>query len=245
MTPARPTAPARAALPAAAALLLAGCLGDFLGERDLLPEPVKDLAKSDLDFALDAHLAETRESLARLMRLLYRLNPEQLARRPGAAAEERVALLLPARRYAEMQFGELGGKRDNDALLLAFEPAFPGDRVFALMVGLASQMRVAYGDQDEFFAPDRLDAANLRNFAANLKIVRRILPERAGTGGEPLLRHRGAATDGGGEAADARSILDQAAGHQRVLARIVDGWQARAERRAVQTMGAVILLPVP
>lgn len=244
MTPARPTA-ARAALPAAAALLLAGCLGDFLGERDMLPAEVKDLAKSDLDFALDAHLAETRTGLERLMRLLYRLNPEQLARRPGAAAEERVALLLPARKYAEMQFGELGGKRDNDALLLAFEPAFPGDRVFALMTGLASQMRVAYGDQDEFFAPDRLDAANLRNFAANLEIVRRILPERAGVDGTPLLRYEDAAAGGGAEPADARALLDQAAGHQRVLARIIDGWQARAERRAVQTMGAVILLPVP
>ncbi len=243
MTPRRAPRPARAA-PAAAALLLAGCLGDFLGERDMLPAEVKDLAKSDLDFALDAHLAETREGLARLMRLLYRLNPEQLAKRPGAAAEERVALLLPKRAYAEMQFGELGGKRDNEALLLAFEPAFPGDRVFALMVGLASQMRVAYGDQDEFFAPDRLDAANLRNFAANLEIVRRILPERAGLDGAPLLRHR---DGGGGEdgPADARAILDQAAGHQRVLARVIDGWQARAERRAVQTMGAVILLPVP
>lgn len=244
MIPARPTA-ARAALPAAAALLLAGCLGDFLGERDMLPAEVKDLAKSDLDFALDAHLAETRMGLERLMRLLYRLNPEQLARRPGAAAEERVALLLPARRYAEMQFGELGGKRDNDALLLAFEPAFPGDRVFALMTGLVSQMRVAYGDQDEFFAPDRLDAGNLRNFAANLEIVRRILPERAGIDGTPLLRYEDAAGGGGAEPADARALLDQAAGHQRVLARIIDGWQARAERRAVQTMGAVILLPVP
>ena len=244
MTPRLPTAPVRAA-PAAAALLLAGCLGDFLGERDMLPEQVKDLAKSDLDFALDAHLAETRESLARLMRLLYRLNPEQLARRPDAAVEERVALLLPTRKYAEMQFGELGGKRDNDALLLAFEPAFPGDRVFALMVGLASQMRVAYGDQDEFFAPDRLDAANLRNFAANLEIVRRILPERAGVDGAPLLRYRSEAAGNGAEPADARPVLDQAAGHQRVLARVIDGWQARAERRAVQTMGAVILLPIP
>ena len=244
MTPRLPTAPVRAA-PAAAALLLAGCLGDFLGERDMLPEQVKDLAKSDLDFALDAHLAETRESLARLMRLLYRLNPEQLARRPDAAVEERVALLLPTRKYAEMQFGELGGKRDNDALLLAFEPAFPGDRVFALMVGLASQMRVAYGDQDEFFAPDRLDAANLRNFAANLEIVRRILPERAGVDGAPLLRYRSEAAGSGAEPADARPVLDQAAGHQRVLARVIDGWQARAERRAVQTMGAVILLPIP
>ena len=240
MTAVRPPAPARAALAAAAALLAAGC--DFLSDRDLLPEPVKDLAKSDLDFALDAHLAATREGLERLMRLLYRLNPGQLERRPGAAADDRVALLLPARGYAELEFGELGGQRDNDALLLAFDPAFPGDRVFALTAGLVGQMRIAYGDQDEFFAPDRLDAANLRNFAANLEIVRRSLAERAGADGAPLLRHR-AGPAGGDD--DARSILDQAAGHQRVLARVVDGWRARAERRAVQTMGAVILLPIP
>ena len=243
MSPVRPSAPVRAALAVAAALLAAGCLGDFLGDRDMLPEPVKGLAKSDLDFALDAHLAATREGLERLMRLLYRLNPGQLERRPGATADERVALLLPERRYAELEFGELGGRRDNDALLLAFDPAFPGDRVFALMTGLVGQMRIAYGDQDEFFAPDRLDASNLRNLAANLEIVRRSLAERAGAGGAPLLRHRaGPAGDG---ADDARSLLDQAAGQQRVLARVIDGWRARAERRAVQTMGAVILLPIP
>ena len=244
MTAVRPPAPARAALAAAGALLAAGCVDGFLGDRDLLPAPVKDLAKSDLDFALDAHLAATREGLERLMRLLYRLNPGQLARRPGVSADERVALLLPARRYAELEFGELGGKRDNDALLLAFDPAFPGDRVFALMTGLVGQMRIAYGDQDEFFAPDRLDAANLRNLAANLEIVRRSLTARAGADGAPLLRHR-AEPAADGDADDARSLLDQAAGQQRVLARVVDGWRARAERRAVQTMGAVILLPIP
>ena len=236
----------RLGLAAALALALAGCIEDFFTTRDI-PEEVKGIAKTSVDYALDAHLNATTEGLEALMRELYRLNPDELAKMPGATVDERVALVLPDRPYDELRFGELNSHRGTEAMQLAFEPRFIGDRVFALMVGVISQMRIAYNDKLEFFAMNRLDSENLENFADNLEIVRVSLKRRTGSDGMPLLRHEGEVMlqESGLPEPTAEQILDQLVGHQRVLVAITGGWRDRAHQAAVKTMGAIIMLPIP
>ena len=236
----------RIGLALALTLALTGCKNDFFTAKDL-PEGVKGMAKTSVDYALDAHLDATTEGLEALMRELYRLNPEELAKIPGATVDERVALLLPDRTYDELRFGELNSHRGTEAMQLAFEPRFIGDRVFALMVGIISQMRVAYNDKLEFFALNRLDSGNLENFSNNLEIVRVSLKRRTGPDGMPLLHHEGEVLlrESGLPQPTAEQILDQLVGHQRVLVTITSGWRDRAHQTAVRTMGAIIMLPVP
>ena len=143
------------------ALALTGCKNEFFSTKDI-PEEVKGIAKTSVDYALDAHLNATTDGLQALMLELYRLNPEELTKMPDATVEERAALLLPDRLYDELRFGELNSHRGVEAMQLAFEPRFIGDRVFALMVGIVSQMRIAYNDKLEFFALNRLDSQTLR-----------------------------------------------------------------------------------
>ena len=240
-----PTTP-RAGLALTLLLALAGCGHDTFSTQDIPPE-VKGFAKKSVDYALDAHLGATTAGMEALMRELYRLNPDQLAKTPGATVDSQVERVLPDRVYSELRFGELNGQRGTAAMQLAFEPRLIGDRVFALMVGLISQMRVAYSDKLEFFALNRLSPENLEKFATNLEVVRASLKRRTAASGEPLLRHEGEILVGesGLPEPTAEQILDRMIGHQRVLAEISQGWQVRAEQSAIQTMGTIVLMGVP
>ena len=115
------------------------------------------------------------------------------------------------------------------------------------MVGIVSQMRIAYNDKLEFFALNRLDSENLENFANNLEIVRVSLKRRTGPDGLPLIQHEGDVEllESGLPKPTPEQILDQLIGHQRVLVSITSGWRDRAHQTSVKTMGAIIVLPIP
>ena len=120
-------------------MLLCGCGGYEL----------KNLAKSDIDLVADQFIIKTRTDVRELVVMLYNRNPDQLARNPGMTIEGRLAQ-LKVRRY-KLQFAELEYKQDINAMNLAFDPNYRGDRVFALIVGLGSMLRQAYAYQPEMF----------------------------------------------------------------------------------------------
>ena len=219
-----------------AALALAGCGIKEAWEKRTVPQEIKDLGKSDLDFVLDAHLQRNHEQLQELMKALYAVNPLELAKTPGATAEERVAQVLPAVSYQDLRFAEIEMAQGVDAMLLAFSPLFEGDRVFALMVGITSQMRIAYSHQLEFFIPHVLNPQNMRNFTINLDIIRSRLAETQ-AGARPILSVFG-------DRADGLRILDQMIGQQQVLIAVLDSRKARGERAAVRAAGTVTVLPI-
>jgi hypothetical protein len=128
---------------------------------------VKNLAKSDIDLVADKFIAKSRSDVLELMVMLYQRNPDQLAKNPGMTIEGRIAQLR-VHRY-KLQFTELDYKQDIDAMNLAFDPNFQGDRVFALTVGLGSMLRQAYQYQPEMFLSDKLDAKVLMTSAQNVE----------------------------------------------------------------------------
>lgn len=139
---------------------------------------LKNLAKSDIDLVSDQFITKTRSNILELVVLLYERNPDELLKIPGMTVEGRLAQLR-VHRY-KLQFPELDYKQDIDALNLALDPNFKGDRVFALIVGLGSMVRQAYGYQPEMFLPDELDsrvllvsAYNAQELLAKLKSTRK------------------------------------------------------------------------
>ena len=141
------------------ALLLSACSG----------YNVKNLAKSDIDLVSDEFITETRSAVRELVVKLYKRNPAQLRKNPGMTVEGRLAQLRVHRR--ELDFPELGGKQGIEAMLMAFDPDFSGDRVFALSVGLGSMLRVAYAYKDEMFIFDSLDSKVLLTSARNVEVL--------------------------------------------------------------------------
>ncbi len=146
---------------------------------------LKNLAKSDTDLVTDQFIDKTRSDILELLVLFYERNPDQLHKIPGMTVEGRVAQLR-VHRY-KLQFAELDYKQDIDALNMAFDPNFKGDRVFALIVGLGSMVRQAYQYQPEVFLPDELDAQVLLTSAYNVEELQRKLKNTRKPNGEHLI----------------------------------------------------------
>ncbi len=54
---------------------------------------LKNLVKSDIDLVTDQFITKTREDVSELVVMLYKRNPEQLAKNPGMTIEGRLAQL--------------------------------------------------------------------------------------------------------------------------------------------------------
>ncbi|MFV0275703.1 MAG: hypothetical protein ACK5HY_00725 [Parahaliea sp.] len=130
---------------------------------------VKNLAKSDIDLVVDEAIVETRRLVGELTIKLYGRNPGELARNPGMTIEGRLAQLKVNER--QLKFSELGGRQSIDAMNLAFDPGFRGDRVFALIAGLGGMLRQAYNYRPEFFMVDTLNAEALATSARNVEVL--------------------------------------------------------------------------
>ncbi len=146
---------------------------------------IKNLAKSDIDLVTDQFIDKTRSDILELLVLLYERNPDQLRKIPGMTVEGRLAQ-LKVHRY-KLQFVELDYKQDVDALNLAFDPNFAGDRVFALIVGLGSMVRQAYQYQPEMYLPDELDSRVLLTSAYNVEELLRKLKSARTPDGKHLI----------------------------------------------------------
>jgi hypothetical protein len=130
---------------------------------------IKNLAKSDIDLVADEFITETRAAVRELVVKLYKRNPVQLQKNPGMTIEGRLAQLRVHRH--QLDFPELNGQQGIDAMNMAFDPAFRGDRVFALVVGLGSMLREAYRYKAEMFLTDQLEPEVLLTSARNVEVL--------------------------------------------------------------------------
>lgn len=150
------------------------------------PEPqLKNLLKSDIDMVVDNHLQQAEALLRELAGKLYRRNPDELKKAANATLEDRLGQLFAEDR--RLDFAEIQHQRGIDAMLLALEPDYAGDRVFPLLVGLLSMIRSSYNDLPEFYLLDRLDPQKLYNSARNIEVLVWRLKSRLDPAGNPLI----------------------------------------------------------
>ncbi len=201
---------------------------------------VKNLAKSDVDLVADEFIAECRTLVLELMIKLYKRNPEQLRKIPGLTIEGRMAQLRVHRN--ELLFDELDRKQGIDAMNLAFDPAFRGDRVFALTVGLGGMLRQAYGYKPELFIFDQLNGPALRTSARNVEILAwKLRNSRTPEGDYFLISHeyRGVVDNLSFE-----RLFGKLIALQDMMARIAGDAGDRAMTSAVHTVGRAFI-PLP
>lgn len=137
---------------------------------------IKNIAKSDTDLVLDMHIQKITALVDELVVKLYKRNPRELAKAPGQTV--RMRLQRMANMPAALSYTELNRSGSIDAMQLAFEESFQGDRVFALGVGLRGMLYKAYSEKTELFMLDNLDPQKLYNSARNLEIVAWRLAQR-------------------------------------------------------------------
>lgn len=159
-------------------ILLSGCA------QKSTPYDVDHLAKRDIDMVADAHVDAIKVLLLELTEKLYKRNPSELKKARGAtiASRQQQLFLLPLNQKNPI----LEGKRSIEAMLLSFDEAYEGDRVFALMTGLTGMLHDAYDNQYEFFLLDQLDQQKLYNSARNIEVLAWRLRSRKQKNGQPF-----------------------------------------------------------
>ena len=211
-------------------LVLAACTG----------YEIKNLAKSDIDLVADEFITETRSAVRELVVKLYKRNPVQLRKIPGMTVEGRLAQLRVHRH--ELDFPELGGKQGIEAMLMAFDPDFSGDRVFALVVGLGSMLREAYSYKSEMFLTDQLDPEVLLTSARNVEVLLWKLKNTRKPNGEHYIvthEYKGVTDNLSFERLFGKIII-----LQEMMARIADDSDDRAVTSAVHAVSKVFI-PLP
>lgn len=213
-------------------LLLGGCAVSG-NER---PFQLKNLGKSEIDMVADLHV-ETVKKLARKLTIkLYKRNPRELAKVPGMTIERRLELLLDSPRL--ITHPELNNLYAEKAVPLAFDPAFQGDRVFALMVGITGMLHASYSFRDEFFMLNEMDQQKLYNCARNLEAVAWRLNTYRQENGEPFI-YANSPTNFSYE-----RILAKLIAHQDMMAQIVSDSTNRTINTVVHGIASTTLLPI-
>ncbi|MCX4027498.1 hypothetical protein [Spartinivicinus marinus] len=123
--------------------------------------------------------------LKRLLIKLYKRNPAELAKNPDQTIKTRTKQLF--NEAGLKRYPELSGKQAIDAMLLAFDDHFHGDRVFALMAGLTDMIKQSYNYRNEFFVLDELDQQKLYNSARNIEVLAWRLNHRLNSQEKPYL----------------------------------------------------------
>lgn len=134
----------------------------------------------------DTCLRETNHLLEELLVKLYERNPEELSKVRGMSIGQRQNQIFD--RPGRLLFKELNYQQGADALNLAFNPNYQGDRVFALMAGLVGMVRSAYNWQSEQYMFDSLNEQNLFNTARNIEVIAWRLSHTKDRSGTLLLR---------------------------------------------------------
>ena len=201
---------------------------------------IKNLAKSDIDLVTDEFIDESRRLVRELTVKLYKRNPAELRKTPGMTIEKRLSLLQNT--AGELNFAELAGRQETDALELVFNPHFDGDRVFALVVGLGGMLRHAYGYNDESFLFDSLEPEPLWTSAHNVEVLAwKLRNNRTDTGAPWLIssEYQGVTDNLSFERLFGKLIV-----LQEMMARIAGDADDRRVTKVVHAAGSVFI-PLP
>lgn len=218
--------------------LLAGCQ-----QEKTRAFSIKNFGKSDIDMVTDAHLQELNILARQLLIKLYKLNPRELAKAPTeTTVDKRLQQLFSMPRT--IRFAELGAPYGTTAVPLAFDPDFNGDRVFALMVGVAGMIHRSYNYQDEFFMLDEIDQQKLYHCARNLESIAWQLNQRRDHQGELLLMSNSIDNDTGETNLSTERILSKMISLQDMMARILSDKNNRTINKVVHGIASTTLLPI-
>ena len=155
---------------------LSACATSSRFENKPIPErsdrsSASQLVKNDFDRMADVELAENTQSLRLLMTKLYKRNPRELAKSTSDPADKMVDWLFDGELQHHFKFKEIENKQGTDAIFLAFDANYQGDRVLPFIVGLHTMLLKAHGNKKDFYLTDSLDPQNIYNAARNIEIA--------------------------------------------------------------------------
>jgi hypothetical protein len=237
----------RSALLAAllASLMFSGCASPSIQRKDGSSSArsfsVRDLAKSDIDSAVEIHQREILAILQNLTVKLYRRNPAEWRKSGHDSAEDATAALFrPLNHWHLSSWQTLPWQT---ALLDPWRDDFAGDRVRALMQGLLVMQMTAFSHQTEFYLISELDAQKLYNAARNTEAVVWKLSNARNARGEPILLSNSMEAGVIPNLSFEREF-GKLIGIQDTLAKVIEDKTNRAIRFGVVNVATMVFLPI-
>jgi len=154
-------------------LLLSGLLSIQPAYGKEIVEPDRQsgtqLGKTDFDRMADHEIRENIQSLRSLMIKLYKRNPSELKKSTSEDAEKMVNWVFNGNH--NWNFEAINNIQGNDAIYLAFNEDYKGDRVLPFIVGMYTMLIKAHGGKKEFYLFDSIDPQLLYNASRNVEIA--------------------------------------------------------------------------
>lgn len=196
------------------------------------------LAKTEIDRVIDTNRAELVAGLRRIAEKLYRRNPREWRKAGLPGMEAALDRLFGGR----LDFPELEGRREGAAALYAFNQAYAGDRVLALMAGLLGMVYSSFENKQEFFVLDDLDEQKLYNCARNIEIAVWKMASTRDVNGEPMLFSN--ELDPNHPNLSFEREFGRLIGVLDVLSKVVSDKHGRSVTRFAQSVATAVFLPV-
>ena len=130
---------------------------------------ISQLGKADLDRMADVQMHENTQSLRLLMTKLYKRNPRELKRSTEGTVDEMTAWVFEGKH--DWKFKEINEAQGTEAIQLAFNPDYEGDRVLPFIVGLQTMLVKAHGGKTDFYLTDSIDPQHIYNAARNVEVA--------------------------------------------------------------------------
>ncbi|MDJ0740553.1 MAG: hypothetical protein QNJ91_12605 [Gammaproteobacteria bacterium] len=200
---------------------------------------IADLAKADVDMVAEINVRHSERYLRELARKLYVRNPNQLRRSGYASRDQALRDLLDRERGRFDR--DLRGRRSIDALALAFDADYPGDRVAAFVVGMRTMLRDGYGGKQRFYLHDSLDPQKLYYLARNFEIAFWKLGHDRDPDGRLFLLSNSLA--GSGDLSFER-IAGKLIGLQDHMAQVVADSTNRQIKNVLQSVASAVFFPI-
>ena len=170
-------------------LLAGGCALPSGGGPDAPntePMSIDQMAQTDFNRTVTIAMRDNLEGLERLLEKLYRRNPNEW--RKAGFTDLEAALAHGRKVLSSGQAPQpLTGLQDIQVLSVALDPDYTGDRVIAIVFGLADTVIGAHNGRTRFYVVDALDARRVYNAARNMEIAAWMLASRKNALGQPLL----------------------------------------------------------
>jgi hypothetical protein len=201
------------------------------------PDEVRNLAKSDTAFFVEAVREQIDGGLRELLVKLYKRNPVQLP--DGMQVATRVEQLKAPR----LNLQEFGNPQPDALIRLAFDDQFSGDRVYAFVAGLQSMVNHAFDHRREFLLLDDLPTAQfIYNSARNVETAAYLLRTRVTDAGQPVIYADGVSSDVLN--ASYSQLLGQLIGVQDTLAMTLAKKDQRTLNAVARGVASTLFLPV-
>lgn len=222
-------------------LLLTACSGD--GARDKAVHrsdfELQSIAKGDIDMVAEITVRQSLDYLQELARKLYVRNPNQLQRGRYQTHPAAMRALFGTRRLD--RHPDLQGRRSSDAINLAFDEGYRGDRVAAFVEGMRTMMLDGYGGKSRFYLHDQLDPQRLHYLARNFEIAFwKLGHDRDPSGHRYLLSN---ALNGAGDLSFER-LAGKLIALQDQMAQVVADTSNRQIKNVIQSVASAVFFPI-